>query len=248
MPRYPATDIPHIASTDHQIVRRAEKTPLKDGSESEPKLELFHADGAPIGSPEIDRDLGIGLANILIPLATKRHPAASRVGRQAIKLLEKAIENDTQDIKALEARAEALAMINRSEDALEAFEEILSRHPRRELSLLGAAMLAQNLDRGEWALVYWRCLVVENPWQSAHRSSLAQLLAGQRRWDEALKQAQEWRRLDPPSIEARVLIVGCLLAVGDKAGAREEFTQIERLHPPNLEKLRSQFAVHLDIR
>jgi hypothetical protein len=39
-----------------------------------------------------------------------------------------------------------------------------------------------------------------------------------------------------------VLIVTCLIALGEQAAAREEFALIERLRPPNLQALRSRFT------
>jgi hypothetical protein len=248
MPRYASVDIAHTASTDHRIVRRPDLAAI--GPSGRPTREpvyvsFYSSDRRAAAASEDERDLGVALAQILVPLASAKQAPPDRLGRRAVRLLDQAIQNDPQDVKALEARAELLAVVGRPEDAFEEFEAILARYPNREKPLRGAAILAERKQEFDKAASYWGRLVEENPWQADHRSSLGQLLARRGNWDEALAQARAWVRLDPASIEARIFLVRCLFGRGDKADARAEFAKIERLRPSNLTELQKLFAGRL---
>src|SRR5262249_1360390 len=122
MPRYASADIAHTASTDHRIVRRQDAASLGPigGLKGEPTFVSFYPINPRRGdSLEDERDLGIALAQILVPQATAQQVPRDRLGRRGIRMLEKAIESDPSDIKALEARAELQAMLGRYDDALE---------------------------------------------------------------------------------------------------------------------------------
>jgi predicted CXXCH cytochrome family protein len=259
MPRYPAADIAHNASTDHRIVRFTDKDatggpatppPGKGGrtearSRREPGISLFHQERRDPHEQEVERDLGIALTHVLVQRLVQRKTPPAGAGRQAVDFLEAAVQNDPEDLPAWEAKAQTLALLNRPAEALAAYETILSRSPHREVSLMGAAMLAQTQQQVGAALSYWRRAAVANPWQPYYHASLAQLLADQKAWEEARPECEAWLRLDPGNIDARVLWVRCLLKTGDKTAARAEFAKIERLRPPNLPLLQARFAVEL---
>jgi tetratricopeptide (TPR) repeat protein len=249
MPRYPAADIAHTASTDHRILRR----PGKDAAAAsraggEPGVVPFYRQGPGAGDPDDGRDLGIALPHVMVQSLARRKAPPAGVGRQAVELLEAAVRNDPEDVQAREVLAEALSLVNRQADALAVYEAVLAGAPDREASLMGAAMLAQSLQRREPALAYWRRAVAANPWHPYYRASLARMLADQKAWDEARPQCEAWLRLDPASIDARVLWVSCLLKTGDKDAARAEFAKVERLRPPDLPVLQARFAVELRSR
>ena len=67
------------------------------------------------------------------------------------------------------------------------------------------------------------------------------ILVKREAWAEGLVESAEWIRLDPFSAEARTARMTCLLATGDKAGARAEFAKLEALAPPNLRELQIRF-------
>jgi hypothetical protein len=247
MPRYPASDIAHTAATNHRIVRRPGKNaPAGTGQpKREPGLLSFYQERLDSKDKELERDLGIALVHMMVQRYAQGKTPPAGTDRRALALLEAALRNDPEDLPAAEARAEALSLLNHPKEALAAYETVLSKAPRREASLMGAAMLAQSQHQRESALAYWRRAADVNPWQSYYRASLAELLAEQKAWTEARPQCEAWLRLDPSSMEARVLWVRCLVNTGDKASARAEFTRIERLHPPDLPLLQARFTVEL---
>jgi Flp pilus assembly protein TadD len=252
MPRYPPADIAHASATDHRIVRHAAVASLPPGqrrSEAgrrrrEPALVPFHR---PPDRREAERDLGIALTNDLVQglIQGKAPPPEAR---WAVGLLEASVRHDPEDLPAWEAKARVLTLADRKAEALAAYEAVLAKAPHREVSLAGAAMLARDLQQVEAALSYGRRAVAENPWQPKYHADLAQLLADRKAWDEARPHCEAWVRLDPGSIEARMLWVRCLLQNGDKDRARAEFAKIERLRPANLPLLQARFAVEARAR
>jgi tetratricopeptide (TPR) repeat protein len=248
MPRYRSADIAHNASTDHRILARREKesAPPAGRTRRDPTFVSFYQDRQDANSKEVQRDLGIALAHqIMIQLLNQRGVDPTGSGKRAASLLDNALKDDPDDIRALEAKGQALALMNRPEEALTVYEEVLRRAPTREVALMGAAIVAQSLQRWELASSYWRRAVGVNPWQADHRSNLVRLLMDLKAWAEAREQCDAWVRLDPASLEARIEFVRCLIYDGQKAKARDEFSKIKRLAPPNLPTLEAEFTVRL---
>jgi predicted CXXCH cytochrome family protein len=245
MPRYPAADVAHTATTDHRLLKRPDRGPASGPSHNEPGIVSFYPPRPDSPNRGAGRDLGLALADLMVRRLAEGKEAPPGTGPLAAGLLQEALGNDPEDLGAQEILGEVLSLVNRPVEALATYEAVLARAPYREASLMGAAMLAESLRQDERSLACWRRAVAENPWQPSYRSSLAQLLARRRAWAEALPQAEAWVRLDPPSIDARVLWISCLAKTGDLAAARREFAKVERLRPPNLAALQARFAVEL---
>jgi Tfp pilus assembly protein PilF len=247
MQRFPASDIAHTASTDHHIFRRADKESPRKASQSnhETGIVPFYRQRHDSNEMEARRDFGIAFAHAMVERLVKRKPLSTGADQQALDFLHEAVRHDSEDISAAEAKAEVLTLTNRQAEALAEYQAILSKAPDREASVMGAAMLAQNQRHLELALFYWGRAVAINPWQPHYRAALARMLADKKAWEEALPECEAWLRLDPASIEARVLLVNCLLKTGKKDKAREQFTKIERLRPPNLQVLQARFNVEV---
>jgi hypothetical protein len=239
MPRYPASDIPHTASTDHQIPRRKGKAPAAEPSVAGLELALtpFSRDGAD-ATDLATRDLGLALAR----LVERGKLPGPRTAPRVVALLEPAVANDPEDWPAREAQARALRALGRDRPALTAYQAVLAGAPRRETALAEGAALAQEVGEGELALDWWRRAVAVNPWMPAYRGGLARSLAKKEAWDELGAVCRDWLRLDPASTEARALGVMALLHTGRKDEARAEFARIEALRPPDLDELRRWFA------
>ena len=67
-------------------------------------------------------------------------------------------------------------------------------------------------------------------------------LAEQERWQEAIVEGQKAVRMNPTSVEQRVLLTTCYVRSGQKGKAAKEFAEIEILRPRDLDVLRRWFA------
>jgi len=239
MPRYGSADIPHTASTDHRIPRSG-KSLLEHrpspGGDSLPLVSFYR--GRP-GLNETDDERGRAIA--CLSLARAGDPAGIRALGRVLSMLDAALERDPSDLSAREARAFALGLMNRPTESLAAFEELLANAPEREVSLTGAAVTAEWVDQGERAVDYWHRALALNPWAPDYRQRFVLLLIKNKSWDEAEPACRDWLRVDPFSTEARAARVTCLLALGNKAEARAEFSRIEALAPADLGELRIRF-------
>src|SRR5262249_31419526 len=141
----------------------------------------------------------------------------------------------------------ALTLLHPGPEALAACEDVLSKAQHREFALMGAALVAEQLQP-TLAISYWRRAIEENPWQPYYRHKIAPLLAKQQAWSEARSQAEASVRLDPVNIDARFLWVRCLIKTGEKARAEAEFNKVERLKPVNLPDLKARFMAAMHAR
>jgi hypothetical protein len=226
MPPYAASDIAHTAATDHRIVRRR-SIPANDRDEPTvvPLPLSFYRGSSSLDETEQTRDLGIALSRI----AALGKGDAPSLARKAVDLLEKSMALFPDDLPAWEAKGQAFALLNRFPESLAAFEEVLARAPLREVSLHGAALLAQRCGDRDKALAYWRRAIEVDPWAADYRGNLARLLVSARAWDEARPHVQAWLRLDPGSFEAREMHERFLRRDGDRVGAKAERERIRRL-------------------
>jgi tetratricopeptide (TPR) repeat protein len=219
MPRYAASDIPHVAATDHRIVRRRDP----DRDEADRRFPVVFGRKTS-DEPELTRDRGVGLARLAS--AGKGDPI--RFAGRALELLAER-QVSPGDVAAVEARGHALIVLGRTKEALAAFEEILELAPRRETALHMAALLAQRAGLREKALEYWRRVVAVNPWGADYRANLATLLVHSRAWEEAHDHTRTWVRLDPASRAARELWIRCLRQKGDHESAKAQEEILRRL-------------------
>src|SRR5262249_214977 len=196
-PRSLSSNIAHTAITDHRILRRPE-SPAGGGRRLRPgevPLIHFHRDRKEPHDAGIARDLGLALARLV-----REYPGLDKHGRPfALPLLEGALRGAPDDIPAWEEKGYVLWRLDRKQEALEAFEEVLSRAPEREATLTYAAFLATAMDRSQAAVDYWRRAARVNPWTSPYHHELARLLALGHDWPEAVEVCERARRLNPAS-------------------------------------------------
>ncbi len=236
MPRYAAADIPHNASTNHRIVRRPSK-PRPAVPHSRGMLVHFHQGKVKDDDAEVSRDLGIALSRMT---AARLLPPAA--GDQARKLLAAAAIHFPDDIHAHEELGKVLYFRKRAKEALAAFDIVLAKDAKREISLAFAALIAQGQGRDGLALDYWRRAVDVNPWAMEYVGNYTMLLAHKGDWDRVQKQSLAWIRLDPENINARRLQIECLVRAGKLAEAHDEMAKIEALNPPDLPQVQAWFA------
>jgi hypothetical protein len=253
MPRQSTTDIPHVAAVDHRILRSGGVPTLASPSRGQARvgaratpwtetgggwlLTPFGGRRVEIGNRQAERDMGIALVWAL----NQGLVPAIRAADQALFLLDRA-QVAADDNDAWEAKGWALLLQHNGAAARAAFDQSLSLRPERERALAGAADAAAQDGQVERAIDYWRRAVKLNPWVPIYRGKLARLLMRKQLWDEVRSECQSWMRLDPGSADARLLWIACLARAGEKDKAREEFSHLEALQPPNLDKYRAWFA------
>jgi hypothetical protein len=229
MPRFASSDIAHTASTDHRIPRDPAKPAGVELRPDYPDIPAasFYGDRLPPGDEDVARDQALAL----VQLAIENDAPPLAATRRALPLLDAALRRDPEDLRTLEARADALRLATRLLEALNAYEAVLARAPRRESALFYAAVLAGDLHRTEAAIGYWQRLVSVNPWMPSYRRPLVRLLEEAGRIDEVREHAEAWRRLEPTSIDARRVWLRLLLRDGRKDEARAEEAVLQGLDP-----------------
>jgi tetratricopeptide (TPR) repeat protein len=241
MPRYGATDVVHTAATDHRIPRREE---LSEGKVMGPPTQGGSLPLVPFGRERLGpkeggyaRDLGVAL----VSASSHGQLPPQRAGTQAIILLGSALEKHPEDLEGWIARGWALMLTGDRKGGLAAFDEVLTQVPQHERAFVGAATLAEDLQQIDRAIAYWSKAVAMNPWMPSYRRRLTLLYSRQRLSGEERRECRAWLRLEPDSIEARMLWIGCLIREGKKADARAEFARIEAMQPQDLETWRKHY-------
>jgi cytochrome c-type biogenesis protein CcmH/NrfG len=233
MPRGDTSNVAHTAVTDHRIVRRPGPA-ARDGSPADVTLVPFHR----VRGGE-RRDLGLALVELLDrPLPD---PLRRQVADRACGLLAPAVEKAPDDIAALEGLGLALRKDGHPREALAALEQALKRAPRREVALGAAAMLTLELGEGERSVAYWKRLAEVSPHSWQNHAYLAQALAVQREWPAAVKTCRTALRLNPFETRTRMLLIDCLVQMGNRDEARAEFDALLALRPPQPDRLRRWF-------
>jgi hypothetical protein len=243
MPVSSNTDIIHNATTDHRILRNPQAS---ESNQPEPMtaglpLEFFHAGQVDANERRsMLRELSIGLA-----FEARRLPEPSRkarLARQALDLLSQAIEHSPDDLVALRAQAQSLAMSGRAREALRAYDKLLERAPDYEQALDERVALALELEDRHGGLAPARRAVEVNPWSAEFHERLAhyQLESGDRRG--ALAEAGEALRLNPFLVFARQFRIQALLGQRDLQTATEELRILNVLNPADREARQIWFA------
>jgi len=198
----------------------------------------FHRQFMEGDDSDMSRDLGITLMQLARSVPQSQVP----LGKLALPILEKAVETWPDDLTAREALATALWAQGRGKEALAAYEAILEKAPGREQALLDAAALAEHFNLEEKAAALWKRVIAVNPWIADAHYRISVHLAEQERWQEAIVEGQKAVRMNPTSVEQRVLLTTCYVRSGQKGKAAKEFAEIEILRPRDLDVLRRWFA------
>jgi hypothetical protein len=235
MPRDDSSNVAHAAITDHRIVRRPLR-PGPGGADGNPpgySLVSFHSDG---GGP---RDLGLALLEMMDRPFLE--PRRREIARKVCGLLRPALSSAADDLPALEGLAAALWRDERSREALDTLENVLSREPRRELALEKAGRVALDLKDDKRSVRYWRRLLAVNPdsWKGHAFEAQALALGGQ--WAAATDECRSALTLNPFEVPARMLLIDCLVHKGDRKQAQAEFDTLLALSPSNADPLRRWF-------
>jgi Flp pilus assembly protein TadD len=236
MPRPAITNVPHTAATDHRILRGVSGSVPDDlgkasGQPGESPLMDFHW---PLMTEEEQRDaardmgvaLGWGARNL------RASPQIARMAAmQGLPLLEAAVRDRPDDLSAREFLGHTLEILDRPEEALHAFEEVLRGEPGRESALHSSGRLLTRLHRPDLARAAWQKTIAIDPWQSIHRLKLADNYYQAGDWREAVAACRAAIRLNPELFEARSLLIQCYLRSREFDKADAEFQILLRFYP-----------------
>jgi hypothetical protein len=238
MPKASSYDIPHAATANHRIPRRAdEETALmaKSGSTRRDRrhLVIFHRELMDAqGRGEVERDRGVALC--------RDGPEGARL---ALPLLEAALAGRSDDVTAWECKGYALGGLGRYDEALAAFRNALSLQSGRESALVAAAHVAAKMDRRQDAVAYWQRAIDTNPWRSDYHAELAFVYFHDRNWRASADSCRETLRLNSSSVKVRKLLVQCYLNLGNFEAARGELKTVLGFDPPDRADLIRSFYV-----
>ncbi len=240
MPRSDIANVPHTAATDHRILRGVPGSVPGDlrkspGQPGESHLMDFHW---PLMTEEEQqnaaRDMGVALGWAARSLRASRK-VAKLIATQGLPLLEAAVRDRPNDLSAREFLGETLDILDRPEDALHSFEEVLRSEPGRESVLHSSGRLLTRLHRLDLARSAWQKTIAIDPWQSIHRSKLADNYYQAGDWRRAVAACREALLLNPELSEARSLLIQCYLRSHEHDKAEAEFQILLRFYPASRE-------------
>jgi hypothetical protein len=239
MPRFSASDIPHAASTNHQILRDGKNGSAAGSDQSfriEPSripIRLFYKKATEAYTPQESRDRVLALGSMV--------GEAPQFARDFLLAVEGFIQRDPSDFELWEAKGVVLTLVHRETEALAAFTAGLAYAPQRENLVVGAATAAQFCGQLDVALRYWKQAAQINPWNVAAHANITLVALQQNDWAMVKQHAQIWLDLDPSSVKVRQAWVLYWLHENDRTRAEQEFAKIEALQPKNLGELRLWF-------
>lgn len=221
MPRYDTSDVPHVSSTNHRIVRQARprRHTATKRIEANDLVSFFAA--RPGREAEERRDRAVASAILA--------QEAGRMARPLLKELEEAAERDPGDLEARTLFAMTLLERRQPDKALTVFEDVLRRQPNDERGLIGAAKCYEELEQLEEAREKRRLLVQLHPRHAGYRYRLVELLARLEAWADVEREARAWLVLDPGNVSARTLLRDGLRRLGQREAATEQQRILEEL-------------------
>jgi predicted CXXCH cytochrome family protein len=240
MPRSSGESVPHTAATDHTIPRRLGVDQDQGAAAFGFGLVQFGGDRIVAEVKErVERDLGIALT-----LQGRKLPAgpASESCRRGLERLDRALVADPDDAPAWWAKGDALQLLDRPEEALEAFRAVLGLTPDDELGLMGAASAAARLARSGEALIDVRRALAINPWRADYHHLAGVIHLQDRDWPAAAAACKKALELDPANIRARMALIEAYLRMGRRREARDEYAVVLGYEPPDVDAIRRWYA------
>jgi tetratricopeptide (TPR) repeat protein len=241
MPRG-ATNITHVALTDHRILRRPEPRgapPELPSVEAALRAVPFGQNHVDWEDPEQARDLAVGLVT--------RARVRSEQFRQAtsaafLPILQKAVQGHPEDVPAGECLEVALAWQGKLPQALSVADAVLRTAPSRELVLSDAGLISQRMGLTSQSFDYWQRALAINPRSSRYGFEVANLLSQKGDWEQAARVAQGVVARNGVHSNSRLLLMQYYLQKGLKVEARKQLLVALATHPFNEAQLRQRFG------
>jgi predicted CXXCH cytochrome family protein len=246
MPRPSITNIPHTSATDHRITRggagRARQDPPDAPSlPGDIPVRDYHW-GLMTEEERRDdaRDVGVALA---LGARIMNGPQAARMGAaQSLPFLEAAVRDRPHDLRAGESLGAVLAILERPQEALHAFEGVLRIEPGREQALRSSARVLDLLERPNLARAALQKTIAVNPWCSEYHLALANVCCQTGDWPAAIAACREALRLNPELFEARTPLIQCYLWSNQRDKADAELEILLRSYPASREVWQRWYA------
>jgi hypothetical protein len=228
------SEVNHSSITNHQIPRIAPKR--QTGPADRPPtpgpydLVPFHRHLIGADDEAAARNLGLarmGMLNRGMPQSVGREYAAA-----ALPLLDAATQRDPFDWPAVEAKADALWLHDRLEEAQSCYAAIVAANPESERSRLGAGKLALEMNRLPEARMHLEQAIRLNPWQPQYHHELARVHFRIGDWSRAVDACQRSLRLEPFQTATRSLMIQTFLWDGREKSALAELDVLRRLTSP----------------
>jgi Flp pilus assembly protein TadD len=236
MPRLAITNIPHTAATDHRILRGGGLGSVAggppDAADQPAEIPLVDYHWGLMSAEErrdSARDLGVALG--WYARGGNAPPLARVAATRALPLLEAAVRDRPDDLGARESLGHAYRFLDRPEDALRTFEEVLHIEPGHELTLRSTGLLLAGLQRLERARSAFQAAIAVNPWRSDYHAALAQVCYQAGDWSGAVSACQAAIRLNPDLFAARSLLIQSFLRSRHPEEADAEFRTLLLLSP-----------------
>jgi Flp pilus assembly protein TadD len=241
MPRGGTRDVAHAALTDHHIPRHPDEggNPAAAPRPGTTPMAHFHAELAAADGTDASREVGLAMGEAARVMESEA--ARRQLIQMALPLLEAAAGDDPDDVAAWEALGYALRQQGRTAEAQAVQKAALARAPGRELALIDAGELADELGQADAALGYWKRLAAVNPWHANYQYRLARAYLEREDLPQAVVACRRALELQPAHAGAREVLVRAYLRQGDRERARAEFDRLLALDPPKKEELRRWF-------
>jgi tetratricopeptide (TPR) repeat protein len=234
------TDVAHVTIADHSIPRTPDAAgnlaDLVPSAHDHVPVVHFHRALAGPADEDVSRELGIVLSDL------SRLELNREYARLALPMLDRAIEADQADVRALEARGCALWIDARYPEALATFDKALAVSPDEETTLVNAGTLATSLGRFDRAVGYWERVLALNPWPAGYHYEMARVRVSRGEWNEAIRECDASVRRNVAHLDARRLLIDSLLQSGDRARAERELDVLLGFDPPDAEALRGRIT------
>lgn len=221
MPKFPASDLVHLAQTEHRVPRIPATSDAKRrvASRKEPRdLVLFDEANAPLSELEWARFRGVLLAR---EAEVSGNP---ELARQAQELLAPVVGAAGDDRLNVDAFAVALALQDNLASASGYWERLAQLPPVQESTLTSLATVCEMQGEPQRALTYVDRLVATNPGNEQFRLFRSRLYLALGRGPEAVAEARRAVEINPSSPEYFRQLAAALRA----AGAERDAAQAEQ--------------------
>jgi hypothetical protein len=235
MPKNGASDIVHVALTDHNLLKRPSNVvenktrPLKP--EENPLVRYKETNR--VSKLDQERDLGIAMVR-----QAQNQPAniGKILDERSVPLLKRAVEVWPDDPATLLELGQSLRNIN-PEESIFYLKRLNRLHPEHEECLYNLASSYFYFGNGKEAEKIARDLVALTPKTGGPYDLLSAILLDLKDWPALEKTTRDWLKFQPVILVARQRLVESLYRQSKREEARVEFDIVLEQDPANRQDL-----------